>query len=491
MPQASPMPSGVPVSTTPSTPRNRSRASVNDLHSRLNPTKVRRVECPDSIEALLSLVRRAGATGQPLCVAGGRHAMGGQQFAEDAVLVDMSGMNRVLAFDRDKGQVEVEAGICWPELLDWLARAQHDIWPQWGIRQKQTGADRLSIGGSLSANAHGRGLTCKPFIDDVESFTLIGADGQVRTCSRDQNRELFALVIGGYGLFGIIVTVKLRLMRRVKMQRLVSVIDLAELVPAVADRVAAGCLYGDFQFAIDPSTDDFLRKGVFSCYQPIHDGAVMPEGQRELDAEDWMRLLFLAHEEKSRAFEAYSSYYLSTHGQYYWSDSHQLAEYLDDYHRELDARLGASGCGTEMISELYVPRHRLVAFMDAARASLRDSDANVVYGTIRFIEQDEESFLPWARAPYACIVFNLHTAHTQAALEKTAADFRGLIDRAIEHGGSYYLTYHRWASRRQVQACYPEFGRFLALKKHYDPGERFQSDWYRHYRAMFADASNE
>ena len=40
--------------------------------------------------------------------------MGGQQFAEDAVLVDMTGMNRVLAFDRGRGVVEVDAGICWP-----------------------------------------------------------------------------------------------------------------------------------------------------------------------------------------------------------------------------------------------------------------------------------------------------------------------------------------------------------------------------------------
>jgi len=487
MPQANPLPRRVSDCPLHAAAPNRNRVSVNDHHSRLNSTQVRRIERPDSVEALGRLVRRADADGEPLCIAGGRHAMGGQQFAADAVLVDMSAMDRVLGFDGDKGHIEVEAGICWPELLDWLARAQRGTWPQWGIRQKQTGADRLSIGGTLSANAHGRGLTLKPFIDDVESFTLMGADGQIRTCSRDRNSELFSLAIGGYGLFGVITTVRLRLMRRKKMQRLVSVIDVAELIPAVEEQVATGCLYGDFQFAIDPLSDSFLRKGVFSCYQPIHDSAVMPRRQKELRAEDWLHLLYLAHEEKSRAFETYSRYYLSTHGQRYWSDSHQLSEYLDDYHRQLDAQLGSSGCGTEMISELYVPRHRLVSFMDDVRADMRRTKANVVYGTIRFIEKDEESFLPWARAPYACIIFNLHTAHTRAGLKKTAADFRELIDRAIQHGGSYFLTYHRWASRLQVQACYPEFTRFLKRKMHYDPRERFQSEWYRHYRSMFAD----
>jgi FAD/FMN-containing dehydrogenase len=471
----------------PAHPATPDRVSVNDHHSRLNRTQVRRVERPGSVEALRRLVQRAAGEGQALCIAGGRHAMGGQQFAADAVLVDTTGMNRVLAFDRDRGQVEVDAGICWPDLIAWLEGVQQDRWPQWGIRQKQTGADRLSIGGSLSANAHGRGLTCKPFIDDVESFTLLGADGQLRTCSRDQNRALFALAIGGYGLFGIIITVRLRLARRTKMQRLVSVIDLADLVPAVASRVAAGCLYGDFQFAIDPMSDDFLRKGVFSCYQPIDDDAVMPEQQKELHGEDWVQLLYLAHREKSRAFELYSRHYLATHGQRYWSDSHQLSEYLDDYHRQLDARLGPSGCGTEMISELYVPRDRLTAFMDDVRADLRSSGADVIYGTIRFIEQDDESFLAWAKAPYACIIFNLHTAHTHAALEKTATDFRMLIDRAIQHGGSYFLTYHRWATRRQVEVCYPEFSRFLELKLRHDPGELFQSEWYRHCKSMFVE----
>ena len=78
--------------------------------------------------------------------------------------------------------------------------------------------------------------------------------------------------------------------------------------------------------------------------------------------------------------------------------------------------------------------------------------------------------------------------HTDDGRRKAAADFCRLIERAIEFGGSYYLTYHRFAERRQVEACHPQFAEFLRLKRQHDPDERFQSDWYRHYRAMFADA---
>ena len=65
---------------------------------------------------------------------------------------------------------------------------------------------------------------------------------------------------------------------------------------------------------------------------------------------------------------------------------------------------------------------------------------------------------------------------------------RRLIDMAARREGTYYLTYHRYATREQVESCYPEFAEFLWLKKKYDPEERFQSDWYRHYKTMFADS---
>src|SRR6266480_1765276 len=187
---------------------------VNDIHSQLNATRVYRVAKPSSADAVVQLVRSAGREGRPLSIAGGRHAMGGQQFGSDTTLVDMGSMRQVLGFDAARGLIDVEAGIEWPELMRHLVDAQHGAARAWGIRQKQTGADRLSIGGALAANAHGRGLKFKPMIADVESFALVDAQGKVLTCSRKENRELFRLAIGGYGLFGLIAEVKLRLMPR-------------------------------------------------------------------------------------------------------------------------------------------------------------------------------------------------------------------------------------------------------------------------------------
>lgn len=460
---------------------------VNDVHSQLNETRVNRIVTPRSTQEVQAIVQQARKEGRAISIAGGRHAMGGQQFGTDTILLDTSRLNRVVAFDQKNGFVTVQAGIRWPELLEYLERVQKGKWPQWGIRQKQTGADRLSIGGALAANAHGRGLSFRPMIADVESFTLVDPQGKVLNCSRKENRELFRLAIGGYGLFGVIADVKLRLMHRTKLERTVQVIDLAALVPAVEKRIAEGHMYGDFQFDIDPKSQYFLTRGVFSTYKPVDRKTPIPPQQKQLLMSDWADLFYLAHVDKNRAFEAYTKYYLATNGQIYWSDTHQLAEYLDEYHVALDKRLPPEGRGTEMISEVYVLRESLVNFMKDVGKDLRASKANVIYGTVRFIEPDDESFLPWARRRYVSIIFNLHTAHTPAALEKTAGDFRKLIERAIQYGGSYYLTYHHWATRKQVETCYPQFAAFLKEKRRLDPDERFQSDWYRFYRKMFAD----
>jgi hypothetical protein len=109
-----------------------------------------------------------------------------------------------------------------------------------------------------------------------------------------------------------------------------------------------------------------------------------------------------------------------------------------------------------------------------------------VYGTIRFIEKDDETFLPWARDRYACIVINLHVPHTDEGQRRTGDAFRELIDMALARGGSYYLTYHRYARRDQVLAAYPQLPDFLRAKRLHDPAERFQSDWYRHHRELLA-----
>ena len=93
---------------------------VNDVHSRLNPTVVDRVVTVRSAADARNAILDAGTANKPVCVSGGRHAMGGQQFAHGGVLLDTRSYRAVRAFDRERGLIEVESGIQWPELIAWL-----------------------------------------------------------------------------------------------------------------------------------------------------------------------------------------------------------------------------------------------------------------------------------------------------------------------------------------------------------------------------------
>jgi FAD/FMN-containing dehydrogenase len=454
---------------------------VNDVHSALNRTSVKDIVRPTTIAELQRVVATHAGAGEPMAFCGARHAMGAQQFLGGETLVDLTALDRVAAMDHDQGLLTVEAGISWPELiqsyLDLQARDTPGRPPRWGIAQKQTGADRLTIGGALAANAHGRGLTMPPIVADVESFTLIAPDGDVLTCSRSQRPDLFALAIGGYGLFGPMATVTLRLAPRQLVRRSVRILDIEDAPAAARRRIDEGFLYGDFQFDVDPSSPDFLTRGVFSGYQPTTGD--IDEASRELSRDDWMRLLHLAHVDKRQAFALYAQHYIATDGQTYWSDTHQLGVYLDGYHTELDRLMGARHPGSEMISELYVPVDRTVDFLRAAAAALAERKAEVIYGTIRLIDPDTDTVLAWAQGRRTCVIFNLHVEHTPAGIARSGDAFRALIDLALERGGSFFLTYHRHATRAQLLAGYPRLHEFLHAKDAYDPRGVFSSDWHR------------
>ena len=460
---------------------------LNDLHSKLNPTTVDSIHHPKSTYEVLSLIKHAKKHDKSISISGGQHSMGGQQYGTGTVHLNMSAMNDVLKFDRKNGIVTVEAGIQWPELIEYLISSQKYSKKQWGITQKQTGADRLSIGGALSSNIHGRGLLLQPMVQDVESFRIINAEGKKINVSREENAELFGLVIGGYGLFGVITEVDLRLSPRQKLKRHVEIINLSNFAAKTSQRINDGYLYGDLQFKTDGAAEDFLTRGVYSFYKPVPLDSPIPQQQRKISSDKWKELLALAHSNKAQVFEDYTNYYLSTSGQLYWTDTHQLGYYDENYEAYLKKTLPDYKLGSLMISEVYVPRDRIHDFMTDLSLSNEEQQLDIIYGTIRLIKTDTETFLPWAKQDYACIVLNLRVEHSELGLEKARSDFQLLIDVALNHDGSYFLTYHRWARKDQLLEAYPQFPMFLELKLKYDPQEMFQSDWYRFYKEMFSN----
>ena len=451
--------------------------SVNDMQGQLSGTLVYKIVTPDTIDGVQEAMKLAQTEERNVCISGGRHSMGSQAFAADGVLVDTRKLSKVLALDNDKGLIEVEAGMQWPELLETLHQTP------WTFRQKQSGVDRVTIGGSLSANMHGAGLSSAPFVSDIESFKLLTAKGQVVNCSRTENTDLFRLAIGGWGIFGFVYSVTLRLVRRRKLERIAEVRTIDGLAATFVDRMRDGFVAGEFHLNPDELSPDFLRRGVFVGYRPVGDERPMPETPRELGEVDWRQLLFLAHTEKSNAFRRYADFCVASSGQLYWSDDVQMAHYPENYHRDIDRRV--SGRGSDILTEIYCSREGLEAFLAEVRYYALRGRTDLIAASVRLIEADTETYLPWARQPYACVTFNVHVDRTSTGLIRVSDALRAMIDIGLKYGGSYSLAYHRYALRRQVDACYPKFADFLRLKKRHDPTEIFQSDWYRAYKRLY------
>ena len=459
---------------------------LNDVQSQLNQTIVSRVQRPSSPKEVGILLNKARSAGESVCPAGALHSMGGQQFLTKGVSLSSDGLDSIGPLDEESKRVTVQSGVRWPELVRWLRNEQCENPRHLTIIQKQTGADALSLGGALSSNIHSRVLGRKPIVEDIESFYITTSDGSRVKCSREENSELFQCAIGGYGLFGFVDSINLKLTERQQLKREVTENSLEEVIPLLENYADRGATYGDFQYMTDEDSQDFLSKGILSVYIPTFAETDSVSRCNELTIDDWKRLFVLAHTNKKIAYHEYLTHYMKTDGQLYWSDDHQFSPYLPEAGALLSRELGWTTPRSLMITELYVPRSKFVDFMKNAKKILKETKANLVYGTVRLIERENETFLRWASQDFACVIFNLLVEHSSEGKNKASYQFQMLIDCALNEGGSFYLTYHRWARKDQVEAAYPQFREFLERKDHWDPVHLFRSDWYSHYATLFA-----
>ena len=282
----------------------------NDIHSQeLNETAVRRGRPPSTRSTPRSTraFRRAPAALQPVTIAGGRHAMGGQQFCAGR---DPSTPARSPGCSRSTpraGIVEVEAGIQWPRSWTSSWPAQKGRARSGAIAQKQTGADRLTH----RRRALGQRSRPRPRHAAVHRRRRVVRARRPRRepahlQPRRRTADLFRLAIGGYGLFGVDLLGDAAAHAAAEARaggrgRAIRRADRGLRPSASAD----GFLYGDFQFAID---DDFGRlpqaRRVLLLPAASPDARPCRRGQRELGDGDWQRALFLAHTDKRRGLRA-------------------------------------------------------------------------------------------------------------------------------------------------------------------------------------------
>ncbi|HEV7966744.1 MAG TPA: hypothetical protein VGP19_04195 [Candidatus Acidoferrales bacterium] len=134
-------------------------------------------------------------------------------------------------------------------------------------------------------------------------------------------------------------------------------------------------------------------------------------------------------------------------------------------HRVVDQATKAGDPGTDVITGVSVPRSAWFDVFEKIRPYFLKNEIDNVYGTFRMVGRDDETFLAWARERLACAIFTVHAEPTSRGLARLAGACRGTIDKAANRGGRYHLSYHRYASRKQVERCYPQFWSFCNRRR--------------------------
>ena len=203
---------------------------------KLLPTKIKRVENAEDESSLKKLVQDANVSGEKISIAGMQHSQGGQTYYPNGTMLDMKGYNEILEFDPEKKRIRVQSGVTWNDI-------QKKINPYGLAVQVMQSQNIFTVGGSLSVNVHGRDIRHEALIDTVEWFRLLMADGTVRNVSREENADLFPYVIGGYGLFGVILDVTLQLTNDELYETHTKVLDYKEYSSYFKNKVRRNKIY--------------------------------------------------------------------------------------------------------------------------------------------------------------------------------------------------------------------------------------------------------
>jgi FAD/FMN-containing dehydrogenase len=130
----------------------------------------------------------------------GDAALGGQ-------VACMLSMNSITSFDPSNGIITCEAGVLLSDILPVIVPAGWFFHVTPGIKS-------ISVGGAIASDVHGKNHPERGcFSNWLSSFSLMNASGDILTCSRDENTELFWQTCGGMGWTGVILSATFRLMR--------------------------------------------------------------------------------------------------------------------------------------------------------------------------------------------------------------------------------------------------------------------------------------
>jgi FAD/FMN-containing dehydrogenase len=148
-------------------------------------------------------IRHGREAGLEIAVKSGGHNVLGLSIPEDGLMIDLSPMGDVRV-DPERRRASVQGGA----LLRSLDQATdpHGLATTAG-NVSHTGVGGLTLGGGMGWLARQFGLAC----DNVETYTVVTADGETVQATATDNADLFWGLRGGGGNFGVVTEFEFRL----------------------------------------------------------------------------------------------------------------------------------------------------------------------------------------------------------------------------------------------------------------------------------------
>ena len=164
-----------------------------------NNQEPEKIFCPTTTEDIKQIIDGTGLT--KIAIRGKGHSTGGQALVDKGIVIDMTSCAAIGAITINKSGkpiVEVQAGASWKSvfnhcLAEGLMPPTYADWLD------------LTVGGPLSTGGIGQCTFKKGMqIDNVECLEVITGQGDVIICNNQENKDLFDLIRGGLGQYGII-----------------------------------------------------------------------------------------------------------------------------------------------------------------------------------------------------------------------------------------------------------------------------------------------
>jgi FAD/FMN-containing dehydrogenase len=436
------------------------------------PSYVKEIVKGNQTQFLVEAIIDAKREELKVSIAGKQHSQGGHSYYEDAIFLDMKDYNKVLNLDVKNKIITVQSGATWEDIQDYINPYNLSI-------KVMQSSNIFTIGGSLSSNIHGRDPNYGPIIETVKSFRLLLENGTIINVSREDNNYLFREVIGGYGLFGVILDVDLELTDNLVYEKETKLLDYSEYSDFFENNVRNNKEIGLHFARLSIVPDEtFLRETYATNYKVI---SPYPENIFELQEEQNV---------------ARDKFLFGLSRKYDWGKKLRwyLQKKLEDNPEKIEviSRNNAmrppitfleyySSSNTDILQEYFIPIENFASFIDSLRKIIRDEDINLLSVTIRHVPENKEAFLSYSKNDRFAVVLYINQGLSEKEKNKAEKWTQKIIDLAIENKGAYYLTYQLYPTQEQIRTVYPEIDNFFSEKKKYDPEEMFMNKFYAKY----------